>query len=92
ANCCLSPGQKCPPRKVDWAAPTWESLKVSMDDPHYLRYELRASGIVTSAEFTVLAFADHDSDGELSTYSTFGRGSTSGGSSGGVISRVKDLE
>ena len=98
-SCCNFGDERCEPTASWWTDRTWRSLNFSMDDPHYFRYEFRSSGSGTAAQFTALAYADLDCDGEFSTFSMGGVSSYAGSGAGSAamsgtasVFRQKPLE
>lgn len=56
-----------------WAAPGWQALGFSIEEPFYYQYQYLAEGEGPSARFTVRAIGDLDCDGVLSTFERIGR-------------------
>lgn len=90
-TCCGHPGDKCPPDPSLWAREPWTSLKFSMDDPHYYRYEYEVAG--DGKSFTARALGDLDCDGEYSTFELVGSVAADGTVTGSAgIHSNQDLE
>jgi type IV pilus assembly protein PilA len=70
--CCGSAGDKCAPDPLLWDTEGWNSLKFSMDDPHYYVYTYQATGTDTAAVFSARAEGDLDCDNNLSTFEMVG--------------------
>jgi type IV pilus assembly protein PilA len=70
--CCASDGDKCRPDPALWNIDIWNSLKFSMDDPHYYSYYYIGAGTETDSQFTAGANGDLDCDTTLATYELVG--------------------
>ena len=92
--CCDQPGKKCAADVTEWAQSSWKALKFAMDDPHFFMYEFQSSGVDNAAEFTAMAHADLDCDGEMSTFISRGEIQFNGAdvTASGALVRIKELE
>jgi type IV pilus assembly protein PilA len=76
ADCCFSPGGKCPADgPATWQTPTWQGLNFSVDDPHYYRFAYESTGTAgagVGSVFTARAVGDLDCDGTFSTFEMIG--------------------
>jgi type II secretory pathway pseudopilin PulG len=74
-SCCFFDGDKCPPNPLLWAPATWQSLRFSVDEPHYYRYAYDSTGTVAAgatSNFTARALGDLDCDTQESTFEMTG--------------------
>jgi type IV pilus assembly protein PilA len=95
-SCCGQPGDKCQVVPGSWAAPEWNALKFSMDDPHYYWYTYTTAGAATAASptsFTARAEGNLNCTGGFSTFemvgNVLGDGSVTG--SAGLF-KIRELE
>jgi prepilin-type N-terminal cleavage/methylation domain-containing protein len=85
--CCLTAAKKCAPDATAWSPATWQSLKFSMDDPHYYSYfyvrgrqspgsgqqpQQLADGSTPAEYFFAGALGDLNCDGVYSTFEMMG--------------------
>jgi hypothetical protein len=78
--CAGGESSKIAPAPETWAAPGWQALGFSVDDPHYYQYEFASDGDA----FTARAVGDLDCNGVLSTFERVGTVAPGGGVSGGA--------
>jgi prepilin-type N-terminal cleavage/methylation domain-containing protein len=97
--CCGQTGGKCDPAVAveanGWkdADGTWNSLKFSMDDPHYYWYSYQSSGSEKASRFTASANGNLNCDAVYSTFELQGMVNTDGSVTGQAgIYRNKELE
>jgi hypothetical protein len=63
-NACCEQGGVCGVEPAQWATPTWQALKFTIDEPHYYSYEYLA---LPDGSVTLRAIGDLNCDGVFST-------------------------
>ena len=83
AKCCTT--NKCAVDDSLWQGATWQALNFNVKDPHFYRYSFVATNAAASgtSSYTAIAEGDLDCDGQLSKFTLYAEGNSSGVASAG---------